>query len=216
MDLEVYKRKLGANSSSEALMNASIEQIKSMFKESPLYKVILLDGVSKGVRVNFEKENERQLLLQPQGSAVKGTIADFDGHKWLVTKVKPDIVYPKAQVVLCNQVVKWNDGTTTHEYPSVAIGKSYDLDEAKDYMNIPEGQVVAQIPYNSNTKTIKIGQRFLLGDKAYEVIGIDDITNILNGTGIIVATLEITSKADTDDAVNKVADNNTSGWGGGW
>lgn len=218
MDLEAYKRRLGTSSSSEALVNASIQQIKSMFKESPLFKTILLDGQSMGVRVNYEKENERELLLQPEESTSKGAIANFDGSNWLVAEFKSDIVYPKAKVVLCNQVIKWSDTTGSFEYPCITRGKTtYDLKEGK-YMSLPEGDITVQLPYNSNTKSIKEGQRFIFADKAYEVVGVDNLSQVINGAGILQLTLERTSKSESDDTSTDVADNstNTSGWGGGW
>lgn len=218
MDLKAYKRRLGTRTPSEALVNASIQQIKSMFTDSPLYQEIKIDGLNKGVRVNYDDENQRQLLLQPNDSTEKGAIAEFDNLKWLVTEYKPDIVYPKAIVTVCNQIAKWNDGVNFYEYPVVAIGKGYKLNETNmKYMRVAEGDITIKIPYNSDTKTIKESQRFIFGDRAYEVVGVDDISNVLNSTGILEVTLEITSTSSKDDLDTDVADNdNSSGWGGGW
>lgn len=218
MDLQAYKKRLGATSSSEALVNASRQQTKSLFTNSPLYKVIQVNGLDKGVRVNYESENERQLLLLPEDSVDKGSIAFFDELNWLVTEFIPNLVYPKAIVTICNEIARWNDGVNTYEYPAVAVGKGYKLEDNKKYMRLAEGDVVIKIPFNDETKTIKELQRFIFGDRAYQVIGIDNMSNVLNGIGILEVTLELTSKADTDDIVADVADNDTtsSGWGGGW
>lgn len=218
MDLNVYKRRLGATSSSEALVNASRNQVKALFKDSPLYKIITLDGIPKGVRVNFIKENERQLLLQPEDSTNKGAIAIIDGVSWLVKEIIPDLIYPKANLAFCNQIVKWTDSNGTHQYPAVAKGKGYKLEEEKDFVKVAEGDVVIQIPYNAVTSTIKETQRFIFGGRAYEVTGIDNITNVVGGFGYLDITLELTSIAETDDTTNTIADNttDTSGWGGAW
>lgn len=217
--MNVYKRRLKATNSSDALVKTSITQVKEMFKDSPLYKVITIDGITTDARVNLEDDENSHLLLPPQSSTNKGAIAEFDSVKWMVMDYKPDVVYPKAQVKLCNQVVKWIDGSgVTHEYPCVATGKGYQLDENGEYLVTSDGKVVALIPYNSVTQGIEEKQRFVFGDRSYEVIGVDDVSNVVNGKGYIEVTVEVTSTASTDDTVNKVADNNNndSGWGGAW
>jgi hypothetical protein len=220
MDLEVYKRRLGTSNSSEALVNASIKQVNQMFKNSPLYKIINLDGTPVGVRVSYDKEHKRQLLLQPNHKTNKGVIAEFDSQSWLVTEFIPDLVYPKAKISLCNQVVKWTVKESSYEYPCIAKGKGYSLEDAtdKNYVRIAEGDVTIQLPYNHETKQIKESQRFIFGDRAYEVTGLDDISNVLDGVGILEVKLEITSTSNDDDVVDDVANNddNSSGWGGGW
>jgi hypothetical protein len=217
MDLNVYKRKLGATSTSQALVNATRRQVRSMFTNSPLYRTIILNGVEKGVRLSFEKDGEHQILLMPEEPISKGDIADIDGNKWLVFETVQDIAYPKGKIRYCNQSLNWTDSLgVSHEYPAIVTGKSYDLEEDK-YMSLSEGQAIAIVSYNADTKTIKLSERFILGDNAYEVIGVDNITHVVKDSGLLLITLERTSKADTDDEVTDVADNTTdNGWGGGW
>jgi hypothetical protein len=214
MDLEMYKRRLGAKDSSEALVNASRKHVQLMFKNSPLYKVVQVDGVDKGVRVNYLKDNQKELLLQPDDSASKGEIVTIESESWLVTEFTPNLAYPKAKLAYCNQLMKWSDSGSTYECPCVADGSNYQLDESGNYMPLPEGDLVVKAPYNLDTARVSETQRFVFGRNTYEVVGIDDISNIQNGKGIVEFTLEIVSKSEED---GDVADNNNdNGWGGGW
>lgn len=218
MDLNAYKRRLGATDSSQALVNASIRQVESMFTNSPLYRVISLNGLDKGVRLSFEKDGEHQILLMPQEPIKKGDIAEIDGNKWLVVETVQDIVYPKGKIKYCNQSFKWTDSVgIPYDYPAVVTGKTYDLDKDDNYVNLAEGEAIALVPYNPDTKTIKPSNRFMLGDNAYEVKGVDNLTHVVNDSGYLLITLELTSNASLDDTNTDVADNsNDNGWGGGW
>lgn len=219
MDLDVYKRRLGGTTSSEALFNASIEQTNQLFKDSPMFQVVKLNGVDTDSRVSLEKDStERQLLLRPQTSVKKGVVATFEGEDWLVVNYIPNKVFPKAKVKLCNALLKWNDGVSTKEYPCVAKEKTVKLNEDDDFVVTSENEIEVSTPFNNDTKTIAIKQRFLIGSKTYEVIGIDDITNVVNNVGILKLILEVTNTSESDDTIVGVADNDTSndGWGGGW
>jgi hypothetical protein len=217
MDFDVYKRRLeNTTSASEALISATKRQIQSMFSESPLFQNVKVDGKDdKGVRVSFESENERQLLFKPDDSILKGQTVKISDGTWLVTEFSPDIIYPKAIVTLCNQTLKWKSDTATYEYLVVAKGKGYKLNEIDEEVKIIDGDVLVQIKYDSITKEITETDRFIVGGRAYEVSGIDSVTNIVNDIGFLEITLNLTFTSSTDDIANKIA-GETSGWVGDW
>lgn len=178
MDMEAYKRMLGTKTSSEALVNTSIKQTMSMFKESPLFQVIKVDGKDKGVRVSYEKEYERQILLQPKDNTFKGSIAEFDGRSWIVTEFIQDLVYPKAKVQFCNQTLKWKDNSgDINELPCSVRSSTFTLNEEDESVKLQDGKISVIAPYNDLTKLINVSQRFIFEDEAYQVISVDKISS---------------------------------------
>lgn len=220
MNLQAYNRRLGAKTSSKALENQSIKQVKRLFKNSPTYKEIILNNTTVGVRVNLvQKSSERLILFKPDEGTSVGSIAEFDSKKWMVQEFLPSRVYPKAKVQFCNETIKWIDELgNTIEHPCVATGSNYSLQEGDKYVIHAEGKLTVLVSHNSDTSKIQESQRFIFGGKSYEVVGIDNVTRVDNGVGILQILVELTSSSESDNEISKVADNkdNNTGWGGGW
>jgi hypothetical protein len=199
MDLEAYKRRLGSSNASEALVNATRQQTKALFKESPLYKVININGIDVGVRVNFENESERQILFQANDSTYKGAIAEFDGIKWMATEITPSLIFPKAKVKMCNQILKWKDSAgVIREFPCVVEESTFNLNVSDNSVKIIDGKITVTAPYNELVKSIKISQRFLFENEAFQVISIDKVTNKVIAS---VDKVNITSLRESDENI---------------
>lgn len=219
MNLEAYKRRLNGANQVEATMNATADFTNRQFENSPTFQVISIDGMEADVRVSVEKDStKKQLLLRPYSTIHKGAIATFDGYNWLTLDFIGTEIYPKAKVKLCNQMLKWKDESNTLlEYPCIVTSKGVTYEDDEKYMVESDGNVHILVSYNNDTKDIGIKDRFVLGGRTYEVIGIDDISDVLDSKGILNLTVEVTSTSDGDNTDSGVADNGESGSGwGGW
>jgi hypothetical protein len=130
---------------------------------------------------------------------------------------------PKSEIKKSDNILKWKDFNNT-EFAIPCSVESVFYEEMRDgqYFYTPRGNVQVLVQLNNETKTIFVGQRFLFGSSAYEVGGVDDLTNVENDKGFLTFFLERTEKLTDDDFINGIASNsyNTdddgSNDGGGW
>jgi hypothetical protein len=222
-----YKKRVqaGGQNIEDSVTKSSISLVNSTFADSPSYGTVTLNGVNKEARINISDDSkELSLLYRPLTLSNVGDFIIFNGVNWLVFSVKNHEVYPKAVAQRCNESLKWKDSTgTIKEYKAVIAsgGTSFGIDDAdRIEMNTLEGELRAYVQYNSFTKTIVATQRFIIGSQVYQIKGMDDVTDVINGSGLIRFSLRLTTKSPLDDFVNKVADNsqvikpNTGGSGG--
>lgn len=217
MDLNSYRNRVNASDSMDAITGHTKLFINHTFPESPLFAQVMVEGVTLDARIgNDAKSNERQLLFRPDTSIYKGDIVQFQAENWLTLDFIADEIYPKADVRLCNQWLKWRNGNDILvSYPVVVLGKTFELEQDERFMLTPERDLVVLAQYNPSTTELRLQQRFLLEKQSYEIVGIDDLSEVHNEHGIIKIYLELTSLQTTDDVVEEVADNDKTdtGWG---
>jgi hypothetical protein len=223
MDLTKYKRRLGATSVSEAFINDTIAIINADFTNAPSYRVIKLNGVDEDCTFNLTKEsNKREILLRPRKTIEKGMYVLLDTDIYIVTECVPNEIYPKAEIVLCNNTLRWRDTLNVlKQYSCIIKGDSISIngDVTGDKRLVMDSMAELKIvvPYNDETKTIEPTQRFVFDGQAFDVTGIDRITDVYKDKGLITLTVKATAKTDTDDVATGVADDSgNSNWGGGW
>lgn len=227
MSLDAYKRRLKANSSSEALLKKSINQVNKMYNEAINLKEIVLDNEIKKIRIDYYKDNERKMLLRPTETTFRGAIAEFDNEKWMVYEFHNNPVYPKAKLKLCNQDLKWNVDGMIKEYPCIVEVSTFTLNESDASVKMRDGKIKVRTPYNDDTKCIKIGQRFVFEGDSYQVTSNDKVSEKDKYfkdeeeliCGIINLQMEIVSTSQNDNIDDNIggSDDNGSGWGGvGW
>lgn len=203
--------------------------INSTFASSPTFRV--LDVVSTEFPditqidarvVNVERLGSlREIIFRPNQGLNVGTYVKFDGETWLIFD-KWGSIQTKLSVLVqrCNRVLKWRDKDgnlqTIDCIASASLlgskGNQAKMDiEYNQYdVRLPTGQLFVFVEANDLTRTIKMNQRFIFGNNAYEVFGIDDVTNVnKNGYGIIQFTVKATTKRDGDDFINYIADNSS-------
>lgn len=216
MDLALYSKMIGANNSNitQAYINDTILHVNDMFEKSPSFKIMDFDGVPTDVIINHKKSNLLDILLRPRSILNKGIYASFEGDSYLITEFVKNEIYPKATIELCNASIKWKSNDSVYEFKCIIKGNSYEKDGGSPLIATSESEISILVQYNNETKTIKPSQRFIFGNSAYEVVSIDEVTNVYNEKGILKLGIRYASATDTDDKENQIADSSgNSGWG---
>lgn len=215
MDLYKYRRRLKHLSAMEGMADNTKVIINNTFHESPNFKEVFLNGIKLDARVSVEEDqNQKSILFRPDTEVFKGDVVEYDGTHWLVNNTYDNDIYPTVFVDFCNEWLRWIDSTNkTLVYPCVVKGKTFDLNESR-YVVYSENIVEITTPYNENTKKIVPKQRFLLNGKAYEIEGVDAISEVAFGKGIVQMKASETFAETLDNVVEQIADNKPNGWGG--
>lgn len=113
------------NSVAEQRSNSTMNFISSKFQDSPFYKVVQINGVDKGVRIedmtsivrsnNFNDIlfDNKYMFLQPNDTCNMGDYVLFDSVNWMVTDYNAhDPIYPKAKIERCNNSIIVVTGNT--------------------------------------------------------------------------------------------------------
>lgn len=214
MDLYKYRRKLKNSTAMESMTEGTKEIVNNTFHESPNYADVFLNGVKYDARIVIESdETQKKILFRPNTKIYKGDVIEVKDKHYLVNNTYDNEIYPTAYVDFCNEWLRWTDvNGILITYPCVVKGKTYDLNNDK-FVVISESTITISVPYNENTKNIPILQRFILNGKPYKIEGIDALSDVAFGKGIIhMQGVQALTEAE-DDLVDDVADNKGSGWG---
>lgn len=204
--------KLG-DSVTHSIKDHTVDFINDKFKESPSYRYAILENdTAIDIRVtDGRSSDERRVLLRPFSNLSIGSIISFDNFKWFVFEEDNDDVYPKLIVRKCNAKIAFKDlNDNTYNFDCVATNLNYlRYDIGKNNMDVKllEGGVYLYIVWNGDSKKIKFNQRIIIGSQVYQVSGIDDITNTVDGIGFAKITTSITTVNPNDNFVNGIADN---------
>jgi hypothetical protein len=212
-----YKARLDAEGSNErqAYINVSTDVIASSFKNSPHYTQVIVDGVLMDAIKQLDKDSKvKNLVFLPSTTVSIGGTVTISSETWLIMDFDANPLYPKAKINRCNQSVKWVNGATTLEYPCVMTSEILDSD-SNAKMNLPKSEFLVYLKYNGDTVVLKEGKRLVLGDRAYEVIAYDNITHVVDSTGVLTLRVKTDLTRDTDDLDERVAENPSS-TSGGW
>lgn len=213
MDLFSYRRRMEGGTTDQ--FQNTKRFINENFTESPFFQQILFNDDEIDAIVNAEKEvDEKTILLRPTERIDKGEVIEFNNHKWLVMDFNSDEIYPTLKVQLCNQRLNKNGV----ENPVVAIGKKNDLDENGKYLITTTNEIVVFASYQK-AKDVNFQERFYMGNREFEVIGIDSVTEVYQGKGIVKFTLQVTGNTtnDTDQTPQEpIRDDIDEGTWGDW
>lgn len=220
MNIDAYKRRLNNTQTiGESLVKDSIQLVDSDFNQLPFIEDVLIDGVEDKAVLKLSSDIlKKTIKLRPQREIFKGSYVTIGVDTYIVVKAIPHVVYPKGEIKLCNNTLKWKDTLNEiREYPCVITGNSYDMESESattKYMVLSEAEQKVIVSYNEDTKTIFPEQRFLFDDSAYEIVGIDKTTDVYRGKGFITLTIKSTSVSESDNNDEGVAnDSSNSGWG---
>lgn len=214
---DIYQQRISVNGRNEAdeFKNATIAFIESSFENATNYKEVSIGNKNIGIRLIKSKEKrgvekKKDVLFKPRTNLDVGTILIIDGQHWILMSFDYDDVSPRGAIQLCNKNLNWNDGTILQSVPCIATSLQYirySVMPDKLDVNTIVGGIYIFAPYNEETKGIKISTRIILGNQAYEIIGIDDMTNVSNNTGVIQFATRMDIKKEGDDFVNEIANN---------
>lgn len=188
MDLHNYKRRL-ENGSKNSIDNTK-KFLNDNFAQSPFYQIVLVDGEEIEAIINDEKTTEEKtLLLRPNTDMEKGQIVEFNNHLWLIMDFNNDEIYPTLKLRLCNQ--RLTNIVSLAVIPVVALGKRTDFDEDEEYLIVTTNEISVYASYQQ-AKNFELQDRFTMNLREYEIIGIDDVTEVYEGKGIVKFTMERT------------------------
>lgn len=153
---------------------------------------------------------DKKLFCELKSKVKRGSIVKLDNRTFLVvSRPESNLAYLKCKIVETNNQLKWKDNNNnifTHQC-IVSNVKQFNFLEENKYMTLPYGKLDITVQYNSETKNIQLDHRFILNSSVYKVVGIDDVTGVLNSEGILYLTIDKTTKLDADDFINQIADN---------
>jgi hypothetical protein len=208
MAYESYNAFQSVNSgTNKELFRDSLQQLVNFqFESAPNYEVIKkLDNttglfVDIGVRLvqAFEVDGKDIISTDDnvtiefqdleQEDIYIGDIYEFKGYRWIAVETKTVATLAKScRVQRCNGVLKFVEGTPlTSDIIEVDAFMSNRIKDptSGQYISLPQGELFAKVPYNSNTQKITYttqgGTRFLFGNpiQAWQVVHIDSITHL--------------------------------------
>jgi hypothetical protein len=204
---DIFRARQSAIGSSQrdAHKQATIAAINAKFLDSLGLATVTLDGVPTDAILIFDKtQDDRFILFRPLTMVVRGGIIGVGPDNWLIVDVEQNELYPKATVLRCNQLIRWE----TYESDAVITAKASVYGQQRDqFMILPKGEYSVLLPYNNMTKLISYDARFVINSGAYSVIGFDNITNTLDGSGVLTVHIKCDVLSDDDDALTGLADN---------
>lgn len=221
MDLTLYEERLGVSSNVEGFLKGTETIVNENFDKAISYRQILLNGIDADCQYKRSKQfNKLDIWLRPNTQIDKGLYVVFENSTFLITEFVENELYPKCEIELCNNTLRWKDDLgNVLEYACIIKGSNYELDNAKGNVFIASNaEPIVIVPYNAETKSISTEQRFVFNGFGYITSSIDLIsqTYIRDGNTVGLVELKLTSAglAKSDDVVVGVADNTgNSGWG---
>lgn len=227
IDIEKARMLAGGSNFTEYYKNTMQQRINDSFEMASDVYIVQRENKSTGifeditVRVTKVSNPEtgatmddyRKILFKDLNSLIDlGLRFKFGGFSWFVNDTSNIMSVTQSCVVhRCNEILKWKDKNgTTYQYDcstKLLSNRSIDIKFDNKELESPFGKILVQVPYNSDTSTIQLDQRFLFKQSAYVVVGKDDVSNIVSGNGYLNLILNITQKSSNDDFTNQIADN---------
>ncbi|ARF70771.1 hypothetical protein B7C51_25205 (plasmid) [Paenibacillus larvae subsp. pulvifaciens] len=212
---ELYKKRLerSGENSGESVWNSSVNLINQTFENSHNFRKVKIDGHEVDARILEGKHYyERKLLFRPNQITKLGSLVEFDNETWMIFESFNETISPKASVRHLNEYLRWYDKEKNiHKVKCLAMATritKYDITPNRYDIDLLAGGIYAIAQSNEEIKTIKPSQRFILGESVYEIAGIDDVTyRNADGSGIIQFTCKLTTFMDSDNRIEKIADN---------
>lgn len=191
--------------------------VNANFSDAPTYRVIdvYAEYESLGkfeVRVNMIERmgNIRNILLRPNFNLNVGNMAKFEDRTWIFYDKYGHIDSGiKLTAMRTNHALQWKDAdnichmvrcyASSSDIGSKSKQNRATIEYNKYDVKLPYGQLYVFIESNKDTRNIDLNHRFLINDIPYEVIGVDNTTQIEDGYGVIQFTVKRTTLHFNDD-----------------
>ena len=177
----------------ESLTNSTKSKVESLFKNSPSYHMVKVNGVDTDCRIFqvnstiLKSELYKELSFLPNTQFPLGSLVEYKNKHWMITDFVDNEVFPRAKIQKCNHNLKWQRNNTIHSYPTVVFSRTAYKDDVypDKVMTLASGQYQLYIARDENSLNLKIDDRFFIGRDIYEIAYIDEITL----DGILIFTL---------------------------
>ena len=208
--MDAYRKRLRAETMSEAIKLDTDDNITREFKQSPSYKEAYLldenlDETPLDIRiVNIDRTVfEKRFHLLPNTVVQIGQYIKVEEEYFIIREVENNLASPYATVRYCNQVIKFPNGATL---PCVAQGESYGvkMTATNDVVLETDTKVKVVIGDMPLVRTIHPDFRMIFGNSTQGIYRVGDMTMYKKGL------IEFTCKKDKymqglDDLENNIA-----------
>jgi len=131
----------------------------------------------------------------------RGDLICIEGRNYLIDQEINIIhfgAYYKAIAMSCNYNIKFIINNVPVSYNCIVSSKTFDITTDKMLM-LPVGKIVVLLPFNNNTNTIKLQDRFIKMGNPWKISGVDKTRS-----GLVVITADYDSIIQGDDMANEV------------
>ena len=208
--MDAYRKRLRAETMSEAIKLDTDDNITREFKQSPSYKEAYLldenlDETPLDIRiVNIDRTVfEKRFHLLPNTVVQIGQYIRVEEEYFIIREVENNLASPYATVRYCNQVIKFPNGATL---PCVAQGESYGvkMTATNDVVLETDTKVKVIVGDMPLARTIHPDFRMIFGNSTQGIYRVGDVTMYKK------RLIEFTCKKDKymqglDDLENNVA-----------
>ena len=208
--MDTYRKRLRAETMSEAIKLDTDDNITREFKQSPSYKEAYLldenlDETPLDIRiVNIDRTVfEKRFHLLPNTVVQIGQYIRVEEEYFIIREVENNLASPYATVRYCNQVIKFPNGVTL---PCVAEGESYGvkMTATNEVILDTDAKVKLTIGDTPLGRTINPDFRVIFGHSKQGIYMVGDMT--LYQKGLILLTCKKDKYIEgLDDLENNVA-----------
>ncbi len=208
MSLELYKNRLKAYKveGKEGKIEDIKKRILDNFYNSPSYDEVFISGEARDVLIVSEGQKGNMIMCKPDETVNVGDYVVWDDEYYLITfKYTDDKVQTKASIQKCNHNLKWiSTDNRLIIRPCIEDARTLYTTGIRedDKIDIPDGKVGIQLPYDEDTEPLNRGDCFIFNKTRYRVTFYDRTTH--NGLLLLICD-EITINKTTDDEVNEIA-----------
>lgn len=240
--LGFHKRKIGINHINDEFRKGSEystkEYINASFSQSPLYKIVNIEGEDVETRIIDDKNykdgspyESKVMLLRPNTVLVNGSYIYFKNkttgkeETWLLMFYESHPIYPKSYIRYCNKTLKYGE----KEYPCVITSRVETFGQINEnkQLVLPNGYLLVYLKATADTLNTKENDRFLIDGNAYEVQTIDITSRTENKIGIVQMNLKRVPKNNEENNIiskdeeidnkieieeKKITENNRNRW----
>lgn len=136
---------------------------------------VIISDISKNDQKSFD---EKMILSKKEDDIEYGNYIKFDGFYWIVNfkEHQTHDIYNKHVIRRCNKIIKITTSKGIYEIPVNARNLTQYSDGMQDivYTSISDNKLSLMYAINNITKTIKLGDRFIISGNAYRVTFIED------------------------------------------
>ncbi len=193
----------------DRIINNAKRDFELYASNSPSFREVLVNDKKQNLLICKSKTNatKKEIYSMPNESINTGDYVFFANKYWIVDFTDLDSeIYTTGSIVVCNKVLKWqnDNGDIIERKTNCVKADKNSLNEEK-LITTYDGTLIATLPYDIDTCKIDVGKRFLIETidkkiKAYKIVSVDYISNVLDEIGIVKWNLE-------QDEYNESTDN---------
>jgi hypothetical protein len=199
----------------QSRLNTSKDFFNRNFKDDPSYKLAILKKKNQIISdldldtriVNIDTDTtKKKIYVRPDTNIEVGDYVVYPNKTYLVLEVEDNLISPYGDCKECNHLFKWMYKGVLHTAYGIGTNQTKNIlgiDSIQAGIIESDSRYNIQMSNNDNTKTIKVGQRFLFNDGAWKVTQIEYISTKDCIRSILLGQDSINT--EIDDVDNEIA-----------